>query len=100
MARRRWTPENIETELRSLVEQLGQIPTRRQLEDRGLSGLYKAMRREGGDWTHLLPEPAPVIELAAVRERVATAAYFMHLNGEQGDPVEHWLAAERQIVAA
>jgi hypothetical protein len=32
-------------------------------------------------------------------EHVATRAYYIHLD-EGGDPVENWLRAERELVAA
>lgn len=48
-------------------------------------------------------EPAPVAEAAeqARRHRVAEAAYYRALarGFEGGDPVEDWLAAEREIAA-
>lgn len=93
-ARRRWTPETIETELRALIAELGHMPTRSELEARGLSGLYKAMRRDGADWSHLLEAP-PVV--AVDHEQIAVAAYFLHANGAPGAPIDHWLEAERRL---
>ncbi len=96
--RRRWTQETIEAELRSLIAELGHFPTRSELDARGLSGLYKAMRREGADWSHLQEGEAPAAKVE--REHVAVAAYYLSQDGTQGDPVEHWLEAERRLTTA
>ena len=37
--------------------------------------------------------------IVLVREHVATRAYYIHLE-EGGDPVENWLRAERELIAA
>ena len=79
-----------------MIAELGHMPTRSELEARGLSGLYKAMRRDGADWSHLLVAAPPV---TVDPEQIAIAAYFLHANGTPGDPVDHWLEAERQLTA-
>jgi hypothetical protein len=37
--------------------------------------------------------------IVLVREHVARRAYYIHLE-EGGDPVENWLRAERELIAA
>ena len=37
--------------------------------------------------------------LAATWDHVATRAYYISLE-EGGDPIEHWLRAERELIAA
>jgi Protein of unknown function (DUF2934) len=39
--------------------------------------------------------PAPV-----THEQIALRAYELHLRGEGSDPMENWLKAERELVAA
>jgi hypothetical protein len=94
--RRRWTPETIESELRPLIAELGRLPKRSECEARGLGGMYRAMRKEGApDWSHLLEAERPPSTPTA--DEIATAAYFLHINGEDGDDVAHWLRAEREL---
>jgi Protein of unknown function (DUF2934) len=102
--RRRWTVETIESELRPLIAELGRLPKRSECEARGLGGMYRAMRKQDApDWGYLLEEQNTVLDAlpAGARqptvEEIATAAYFLHINGEDGDPVQHWLQAERQL---
>jgi hypothetical protein len=33
-------------------------------------------------------------------EQIAMRAYEIHLSGTGGDPVDHWLRAERELAAA
>jgi hypothetical protein len=105
--RRRWTVETIEAELRPLIAELGHLPKRSELEARGLGGLYRAMRKDGmPDWSHLVEESTTVttaVVAAGKRptvDEIALAAYFLHINGEQGEPMDHWLRAERQLATA
>ena len=37
---------------------------------------------------------------AIAHEQIALRAYELHLAGAGGDPVEHWLRAERELVGA
>jgi hypothetical protein len=94
--RRRWTDDTIEAELRPLVAHLGRFPTRSELAARGLSGLYSALARTGGTsaWRARLAAPQP-----PAHEDIARRAYLLSLAGD-GDPVAHWLQAERELHAA
>jgi hypothetical protein len=107
--RRRWTDESITTELRPIVAELGRMPTRRELTDRGVGGAWSAMQRRGGvaAWAERLT-PAPGSAPPAVAEASPLAAptrldierraYFIaHERG--GDPVGNWLAAEAELLA-
>jgi len=95
--RRRWTPETIHATLEPLVAELGRMPKREELAERGLSGLTSAMQRHGGvaAWRERMTA-APV---DVSHEAIAERAYFLSLTG-QGDPMSHWLAAERELAAA
>ena len=120
--RRRWTDAAIEGELRAQSAELGHFPTRTELVSRGLRGLWDAMRAgEGVDaWRQRLGcgEPASHEELAdahngrsasyeeiahvqngrsASHEEIAVRAYQLYEGGIPGDPVDHWLAAEREL---
>jgi hypothetical protein len=94
--RRRWTEETIDAELRPLVAQLGRFPTRPELTARGLGGLYGALARTGGVsmWRSRLSGPRPV-----AHDDIAHRAYFISQQGG-GDPLSHWLQAERELRAA
>jgi hypothetical protein len=37
---------------------------------------------------------------AVTHEQIALRAYEIHLSGTGGDPVEHWLRAERELTTA
>jgi hypothetical protein len=37
---------------------------------------------------------------AVSHDQIAARAYEIHLSGAGGDPVEHWLRAERELVGA
>lgn len=58
--RRRWTEESIAQDLAPVVVELGRLPTRTELTNRGLGGLWSAMQRRGGidQFAALLPAPA------------------------------------------
>jgi hypothetical protein len=102
--RRRWTPETIQAELAPIVAELGRMPKREELAERGLSGLTSAMQRHGGAaaWKERMLAPvaatSAVAETPAVaHEHIAVAAYFKSLEHE-ADPVAIWLDAERELV--
>ena len=110
--RRSWTEESIRNEIAPIVAELGRMPTRRELTDRGLGAAWSAMQRRGGiaAWREQLEPPlAPVIRLAppAVpapsgapsREEIARRAYFI-AQQRGGDPVANWLAAETELLGA
>src|SRR3954449_7086771 len=86
--RRRWTTETIHATLEPLVAELGRMPTRTELADRGLSGLTSAMQRHGGvaEWRARMTQPR-----AVPHEAIATRAYFIALAEQGGDPFVHWL---------
>jgi hypothetical protein len=92
--RRRWTTETIQETLEPLVAELGRMPTRKELADRGLSGLTSAMQRHGGaaEWRERMT-PVRAVTHAEIAER----AYFIALSEQGGDPLAHWLAAEREL---
>ena len=91
--RRRWTDESIEAVLAPIVADLGRMPTRRELADRSVAGAWPAMQRRGGidAWPSRLLRPR--------RDDIERRAYFIALE-RGGDPVENWLAAEAELVAA
>ena len=125
--RRRWTQDSIRSELAPIVAELGRMPSRRELTDRGLGGAWSAMHRHGGiaAWrlefiaspdsqtiAAVTPARAPVAAPAVVavltspaaaappsRHEIAQRAYFIALQGG-GDPVANWLAAESELLAA
>src|SRR5262245_30741690 len=111
-ARRQWTDETIRVELLPIAEELGRMPKKTELTERGIGGLWAAMGRRGGvdPWgqavaAHLAgaqaPAPAPVAEtLVSLEEQIAVAAYFLYENGHPGDSETHWQTAERQLAAA
>src|SRR3954454_21643812 len=76
--RRRWTTETIQATLEPLVAELGRMPTRTELADRGLSGLTSAMQRHGGvaEWRARM-----------THEAIALRAYFLALEERGGDPL-------------
>ena len=94
--RRRWTEHTIEAELRPLVAELGHFPSRSELAGRGLGGMYGALARTGGAslWRARLTAPR-----AVTHDDVARRAYFLSQAGG-GDPLTHWLQAERELRAA
>jgi Arc/MetJ-type ribon-helix-helix transcriptional regulator len=111
--RRRWTDVSIESELREQIAELGHFPTRSELVSRGLRGLWDAMRSSGGvdSWRDRLesgssasepasvqaPAPAPA-PASASHDEIAVRAYYLYEDGLPGDPMDHWLAAERELV--
>jgi hypothetical protein len=99
--RRRWTPETIQAELAPIVAELGRMPKREELAERGLSGLTSAMQRHGGAAAWKERMLAPVAETPAVaHEHIAIAAYFKSLEVIEADPVAIWLDAERELVGS
>jgi hypothetical protein len=113
-ARRQWTDETIRAELLPIAAELGRMPKKAELTERGIGGVWAAMGRRGGvdSWrevvaTHLAGAPAaepaaePVAEtLVSLEERIAVAAYFLFENGHPGGPETHWQIAERQLATA
>jgi hypothetical protein len=102
--RRRWTEEAITNELEPIVAELGRLPTRRELTERGLGGMASAMQRQGGTavWrARLAAAPTPSAEVPAPpsREAIALRAYFL-AQERGGDPLRNWLDAEAQLLAA
>ena len=125
--RRRWTEESIRSEIAPIATQLGRMPTRRELTDRGLGGAWSAMQRTGGisQWRESLsvappaaapsPEspvagapaaapspqslPGPAPTALPSREAIARRAYFI-AEQRGGDPLANWLAAESELIAA
>lgn len=112
MARRTWTDAAVEAEILLITRELGRFPRRADLAERGVGGLWEAMRRRGGidAWRERaapLGDAGPGAGLAAaeaapapLREDVERAAYFLYENGHPGDAVTHWLTAERLLHAA
>ena len=99
-SRRRWSETVIENALTPIVAELGRMPTRRELADRGVGGAWSAMQRHGGveAWRlRLAPEAGPA--LAPTADDVAVRAYFI-AQERGGDPFANWLAAERELLAA
>ena len=45
--------------------------------------------------TAAAPAPAPI-----THEQIAQRAYEIHLAGNEGDALAHWLRAERELVGA
>jgi DUF2934 family protein len=116
MANRKWDDETIAGALRPVVAELGRMPTRTELIDRGLAAVWSAMRRNGGtrvwavratEWAGAGPAVAPVAEAppleappaASVEERIRMRAYFLAIEGVPGGPEDHWLRAEREVAA-
>ena len=112
MARRIWDEETIGHTLGGVIAELGRMPTRTELEERGLSSLWSAMRRNGGTrfWAAQATALAvaatpvgmapPVVVEEPVEERIRLRAYFLAIEGAPGGPEAHWLRAERELVAA
>ncbi len=100
--RRQWTPESIQAELEPLVAELGRMPKREELAARGLSGLSSAMQRHGGVamWRERMTAATPSGEAAVTREDIERHAYYKSLERSGGDPVAHWLDAERELSVA
>jgi hypothetical protein len=75
-ARRQWNDETIRQELLPVADELGRMPTRKELTDRGVGGAWAAMGRLGGvdAWRELvaqhLTSAAPVEAPAAVTTTV------------------------------
>ena len=111
MTRRTWTEETLLAELTAVVSELGHFPKKSDLEARGNGSLWGAMQRRGGvaAWRErLAAAPSPIstparepdcVEACAPAD-IAVAAYFLHESGHPGEPLDHWLAAERQLAAA
>ena len=93
ITRRRWTDESIEATLAPVVADLGRLPTRKELSERGVSGAWSAMQRHGGidAWRDRLLQPR--------RDDIERRAYFIALE-RGGDPVDNWLTAEAELAAA
>jgi hypothetical protein len=94
MPRFTWSETAIAEALRPIVSELGRMPTRAELKERGLAGAWDAMRRRGGidAWTARLTA-AGTDPSDAIRER----AYFISLSSPESDPMTHWLQAEREL---
>jgi DUF2934 family protein len=113
-SRRQWTDETIREELLPIAEELGRMPKRTELTERGIGALWAAMGRRGGvdSWREVvaahLAAPAPASEpavetktvVAVPEEQIAIAAYFKFQNGHPGGPESHWHAAERELATA
>src|SRR3954447_11535519 len=118
-SRRQWTDETIRETLLPIATELGRMPRRAELTERGLGGLWSAMGRRGGvdAWRAVVatqlagappagaavddPEPpAAAAEASTTDEDVRVAAFFLYENGPPGDPADHWLAAEQRLTAA
>jgi hypothetical protein len=104
-ARRQWTDETIRVELLPIAEELGRMPKKTELTERGIGGLWAAMGRRGGvdSWREIVAAhlaTATVETPVPSEEQVAIAAYFLFQNGHPGGPETHWQAAERQLAAA
>jgi hypothetical protein len=113
--RRRWTPEIIHETLEPIVAELGRFPKPKELAERGLSGLSAAMGRNGGvaEWKAKFDQPVEAVEVPAAvdpieehkpasevtHEDIATHAYYLAQKHPGADPVEVWLAAERELIA-
>jgi hypothetical protein len=112
MTRLKWDEETIGHTLGGVIAELGRMPTRTELEARGLSSLWSAMRRNGGTrfWAAqatALAAAAPPVVMAppivveeAVEDRIRVRAYFLAMEGAPGGPEAHWLRAERELVAS
>lgn len=114
--RNKWTPETIHATLEPIVAELGRFPKRDELSARGLGGLSTAMGKHGGvaEWRGRFADAAPVavetvevvevVETAPVgeisHEAIAERAYYLAIENQGGDPMHHWLAAERELAAA
>jgi hypothetical protein len=118
-SRRQWTDETIREALLPISEELGRMPKKSELTERGIGALWAAMGRRGGvdAWREVVaaqlaaPASAPAIEIETTtietttvvtvpEEQIAIAAYFMFQNGHPGGPESHWAAAERQLATA
>src|SRR5262249_14171889 len=113
--RRRWTPETIQETLEPIVAELGRFPKPKELTERGLSGLSAAMGRNGGvaERKARFDQPVEKGEVPAAvdpveehkpaadvtHEDIATHAYYLAQQHPDADPVDVWLAAERDLVA-
>jgi hypothetical protein len=118
--RRRWDAETIHATLEPIVAELGRFPKRDELSARGLSGLSTAMGKLGGvaEWRARFAEGAATAPAAAVEapaavevvevvevvelpyEVIAERAYYIALDNQGGDPVDHWLTAERELAGS
>src|SRR5262245_2373867 len=96
--RRQWTDDTIRAELLPVAEELGRMPTRSELTNRGIGGVWSAMGRRGGvaAWRAAV---AAHLATPADEEQVRVAAYFLFENGYPGDDVAHWHAAERALAS-
>src|SRR4051794_11862681 len=106
-SRRQWTDETIRVELLPIAEELGRMPKKTELTERGIGGLWAAMGRRGGvdAWREVVAAhlAAATVEPATAQpteEHIAIAAYFLFENGHPGGPETHWQTAERQLAAA
>jgi hypothetical protein len=108
-SRRHWTDETIREELLPIAEELGRMPKKIELTERGIGALWAAMGRRGGvdSWrevvaAHLEARATTAVAVIAApsEEQIAIAAYFMFQNGHPGGPETHWQAAERQLATA
>lgn len=98
--RRSWTEESIRNEIAPIVAELGRMPTRRELSDRGLGGAWSAMQRNGGldAWRKRLDGRLERPVVPPSRDDIAVHAYYL-AQEHGGDPVENWLAAESRLLA-
>jgi hypothetical protein len=106
-SRRQWTDETIREALLPLATELGRMPRRAELTERGVGGLWSAMGRHGGvdAWREVVAaqfETSVLVDTPAVLsdEYLRVAAYFLFENGHPGGAESHWFAAEREFATA
>jgi len=95
--RRRWNDDAIESELRAQTAELGHFPNRAELVERGLRGLWDAMRSSGG--AEVWRERLEAERTPASQEEIAARAYELYERGAPGDAVAHWHDAERELAS-
>ena len=96
-SRRQWTDETIRVELLPIAEELGRMPKKTELTERGIGGLWAAMGRRGGvdAWREIVAAHSPARPDARgrdgragvrqpIEEQIAIAAYFLFQNGHPG----------------
>jgi hypothetical protein len=98
-SRRQWTDETIREALLPIATELGRMPRRNELTERGIGGLWSAMGRRGGvdAWREVV---AAQLQSPVSDEDVRVAAYFLFENGHPGGADSHWFAAERAFATA
>lgn len=99
--RRSWNDETIEAELTPIVAELGRMPKREELSAQGLTGLWSAMRRNGGitAWKERMTPGQAEANGATTHDEIAHRAYQIGLERGGDDPVANWLDAERELSA-